>query len=91
MHSAITRAHLAFRSQQSQIRRTPRDRRRVWPRESFRLLKVPLDGDSQLSLFARQTYSFRVGFMHSVERWFAAVTAIGFIVTVAGMILLQTI
>ncbi|MDA9434683.1 hypothetical protein XH88_23315 [Bradyrhizobium sp. CCBAU 51627] len=38
-------------------------------------------------------YIFLVGvaFMDSVERCFAAVTAIGFFVTVVGMILLQTI
>jgi hypothetical protein len=52
----------------------------------------PFDGDSQLSLFAKRTYFFWQGaFMDSVERCFAAVTAIGFIVTVVGMILLQTI
>jgi len=32
-----------------------------------------------------------VAFMDSVERCFAAVTAIGFFVTIVGMILLQTI
>lgn len=72
--------------------RTSRHRRRVWRRERFWLLKVPSTVTASSHFLRDEFVSFGGGaFMDSVERCFAAVTAIGFIVTVVGMILLQTI
>lgn len=111
MRCAIIRAHLPSRSQQSEMMRTPRNRRLVWRHERFRLLSVLAGGTLKLQLshlIARVRASQQLeshlhyekaelvllaglSFMDSVERCFAAATAIGLFVTVVGMILLQTI
>lgn len=71
---------------------TPRDRQRVLQRERFWLLKVPSTVTDSSHFLQGELISFGgVAFMDRVERCFAAVTAIGFFVTVEGMILLQTI
>lgn len=118
MHCAISRAHLASRSQQSEMMRTLRNRPPVWRHERF-WRRSPLEGhgypfcrascsgEKQVSISSRRTCEAALGiavitkagliflagvaFMDSVERCFAAVTAIGFFVTVVGVILLQTI
>lgn len=65
----------------------------MWRRERFWLLKVPSMVTASSHFFCETNLFLLAGgaFMDSVERCFAAVTAIGFIVTVVGMILLQTI